>query len=104
MPPVATVVIQAGDDTSVLVPVAGAVGYTARAVAREWAGGPALQTWSTSNGTAVIDSDGCHLLVDGAENWAWSRGELDVQLTASDGSTEVAGPYLVRVRPLISHG
>lgn len=98
-----TIVIQGGDDSSVLLPAEGALGYTARATARQWPGGEALQTWSTANDSIVVDDQGVHLLTDGAENWLWTTGEIDVLLTAPDGATTVVGPYRVRVRPLISH-
>ena len=101
--PVSTIVIAQGDSRSVLIPVTGAVGYTGRAVAREYAAGPALQTWETRTGSMVIDSTGVHLVTKGSTSWTWRRGELDIVLTAPDGSATVAGPYRIRVRPLVSH-
>ena len=94
-----SVVLRRGSDESVVIPDERVQpGWEARAVLRQYPDGPVLETWSSRDGSAVVEAGQVVLLCDRLSGASWSSGEVDVHLRAPDSTRIVVGPVRVRLR------
>ncbi len=93
-----SVLLRRGDDSPIHVPVDRLdAGWSARADLREYPTGPAVESWSTGAGSAVIENGELLLLTDRLSD-GWSCGEVTVHLTDPQGARTVLDPIRVRLR------
>jgi hypothetical protein len=95
-----TVVLRKGSDESVVIPDERvASGWSAKAELTQYPGGPVLQEWTSSAGTAVVEPGQVVLLCNKTSSWSgWTSGEVDVHLRGPSGTRLVIGPIRVRLR------
>ena len=103
------VAVQRGDDRPLTFPVAAADGpvdvtgwqVTASVWRGEHAGSALLHTWSSTDGTALVEGPEVILLVDDSRTWAWERGYFELELAHPDGAitVEARGVIVLQGRP-----